>query len=223
VGVLGAIGWSFAGLCVIAILGVAVHETIRRWRHDAAPPVWRSPTFRSDVVYGVVGNLCFALAFAISLPWTRADGSALSIVAWTLALLLLHDAYFYWCHRLLHVPLLLRHVHAVHHRSTVPTPLSAMAMHPIEAMAEALFVPLVAIALHPPTTALYAFFVAMIGLNTLGHLGLRGVPLLNGRPGALQVVSQSDTHLQHHLTPDRDFGAYLTVWDRWFATSSRRS
>jgi sterol desaturase/sphingolipid hydroxylase (fatty acid hydroxylase superfamily) len=213
------IAWTFAGLTAIAVLGVALHELLRR-RDPDVPAVWRSPTFRSDLLYAVLGNLVFAIAFVVTLPWTRGDTSVLAIVVWTVALLLLHDAYFYWCHRLLHVPFLLRHVHAVHHRSRVPTPLSAMAMHPVEAIAEALFVPIAA-ALHPPTTAFIAFFVAMIALNTIGHLGIRGVPLLNGRRGALQLVSQSDTHLQHHLTPDKDFGAYLTCWDRWFGTSSK--
>jgi sterol desaturase/sphingolipid hydroxylase (fatty acid hydroxylase superfamily) len=218
-----AIGWAFGGLSGMAWLGVALHEAIRRRRPDEdTPPVWRSPTFRSDVVYGVVGNLCFAIALGIALPWTTAGGSPLWLLPWTLLLLLLHDAYFYWCHRFLHLPFLLRHVHSVHHRSIVPTPLSAMAMHPVEAMAEALFVPLVAVALHPPTSAFLAFFVAMIALNTVGHLGLRRVPLLNGRPGALRHVSQSDTHLQHHVTPDRHFGAYLTWWDHLFRTSSRQ-
>jgi sterol desaturase/sphingolipid hydroxylase (fatty acid hydroxylase superfamily) len=219
-----AVGWGFVGLCAIALLGVGLHEAIRRRRpDDDTPPVWRSPSFRSDLAYGVVGNLCFAVALAVALPLTTRDGALLWLLPWALLLLLLHDVYFYWCHRLLHLPFLLRHVHSVHHRSTVPTPLSAMAMHPIEALAEALFVPLVALALHPPTASFLAFFVAMIALNTVGHLGLRGVPLLNGRPGALRLVSQSDTHLQHHLTPDKDFGAYLTWWDRLFGTSSRRS
>jgi sterol desaturase/sphingolipid hydroxylase (fatty acid hydroxylase superfamily) len=217
--VLIATAWCLSGLVAVALLGVALHEALRRSRGE--PPVWRSPTFRSDLAYGAVGNLCFALAFAIALPWTSADPGPAALVAWALCLLVLHDAYFYWCHRLLHVPFVFRHVHAIHHRSSVPTPLSAMAMHPIESLAEALYVPLVALTLRPPVTAFLGFFAAMIALNTLGHLGLRGVPLLNGRPHALKLVSQSDTHLQHHLTPDRDFGAYLTWWDAWFGTSSR--
>ena len=110
------VAWSFAGLCVLALLGVALHEAIRRGRNDPDPPVWRSPTFRSDLAYGVIGNACFAAAFGVALPWTRPDGSTPALVAWAICLLLLHDAYFYWCHRLLHVPWLFRNVHAVHHR-----------------------------------------------------------------------------------------------------------
>lgn len=216
--VLATIAWSLVGLVASPLIGVALHESLRRSRRGEDPPVWRSPTFRSDIAYGLIGNLCFAVALAVALPFTSSDRGALSVAAWTIGLLLLHDSYFYWCHRLLHVPFLFRHVHAVHHRARVPTPLTAMAMHPVEAIAEALFVPLVAVALHPPLTAFLVFFAAMIALNTVGHLGLRGVVLLNGRPGALRLVSQTDTHLQHHLTPDRDFGAYLTVWDAWLGT-----
>ena len=52
-----------------------------------------------------------------------------------LALLLVwNEAHFYLVHRVLHTKWLYKHVHAVHHRSTVPSPLSTYAMHPIEAL-----------------------------------------------------------------------------------------
>ena len=46
---------------------------------------------------------------------------ALYLLACWVALDYLHDAWFYWTHRLLHHPWLLRRVHYVHHQSTVPT------------------------------------------------------------------------------------------------------
>ena len=49
----------------------------------------------------------------------------------------LHDAYFYWTHRLLHWRPLYRVAHHVHHRSTSPTPWAAYAFHPLEALIQA--------------------------------------------------------------------------------------
>ena len=56
---------------------------------------------------------------------------------WTYALfslalmIVLHDAYFYWTHRLLHHPVLMRRVHRTHHLSRTPTPWTAYAFHPV--------------------------------------------------------------------------------------------
>ena len=49
------------------------------------------------------------------------------------ALDILHDAWFYWTHRLMHSwrPLY-RRVHSLHHESTVPTAFTGYAFHPIE-------------------------------------------------------------------------------------------
>jgi lathosterol oxidase len=52
-------------------------------------------------------------------------------------MLLLHDAWFYWTHRLMHHPKIFRHVHLVHHRSINPSPWAAYSFHPIEAVIEA--------------------------------------------------------------------------------------
>ena len=49
------------------------------------------------------------------------------------AMVLWHDVYFYWTHRLLHQRWLFRRVHGVHHRSRNPSPWAAYAFHPVEA------------------------------------------------------------------------------------------
>lgn len=52
----------------------------------------------------------------------------------TIALLdYLHDAWFYWTHRLLHWGPVYTRVHHVHHRSGVPTPFAGYSFHVAEA------------------------------------------------------------------------------------------
>src|SRR5258706_14039223 len=46
-------------------------------------------------------------------------------------MILLHDAYFYWTHMLLHTEALLRTSHRVHHLSPNPTPRTAYAFLPL--------------------------------------------------------------------------------------------
>ena len=40
--------------------------------------------------------------------------------------------HFYWIHRLMHVPMLFRKVHHVHHRNINTGPWSGLSMHPVE-------------------------------------------------------------------------------------------
>ena len=49
-------------------------------------------------------------------------GQVLYVVATVAALDVLHDAWFYWTHRLLHWRPLYRHVHHIHHRCAPPCP-----------------------------------------------------------------------------------------------------
>jgi lathosterol oxidase len=57
-------------------------------------------------------------------------------------LILLHDTWFYWIHRMMHHPLLYKKIHLIHHKSTNPSPFAAFAFHPLEAIVEALIFPL---------------------------------------------------------------------------------
>src|SRR5687767_7863587 len=47
-------------------------------------------------------------------------GTVYFVLAFPL-MLLMHDAYFYWAHRLMHHPWLFKTVHLVHHKSTNPS------------------------------------------------------------------------------------------------------
>ncbi len=48
-----------------------------------------------------------------------------------IAMMILHDAYFYWCHRVLHSKPFWK-IHGVHHRATDPTIVSSHVFHYIE-------------------------------------------------------------------------------------------
>ncbi|HTL07820.1 MAG TPA: sterol desaturase family protein [Chitinophagaceae bacterium] len=133
-------------------------------------------------------------------------------------LLIIHDTYFYWTHRLMHHKKLFRVFHLVHHHSTNPSPWAAYAFHPLEAVVEAgvFAVFLFAIPVHP--LHFYIFFFFMIVYNVYGHLGYELYPRGFSRHWLGKWINTSVSHNQHHQFFKGNYGLYFTFWDRLMGT-----
>lgn len=134
------------------------------------------------------------------------------------AVLLIHDAYFYWAHRAMHHPRLYRWVHLTHHRSTNPTPLAAFAFHPLEAVVEGSAIVLIAflIPVHPGVILLFALIMTID--NVYGHLGWELYPSGFQRHPIGRWINTSVSHNQHHRHAQGNYGLYFLWWDRWCGT-----
>ncbi len=133
-------------------------------------------------------------------------------------MILLHDAYFYWTHRLMHHPSIFKHVHLVHHRSTNPSPWAAYSFHPLEALVEAGIFVLIVFTIPAHTLALFIFLIYMIGRNVLGHLGIEFLPAWFIRNKWLNWHTTTTHHDLHHKHFNGNYGLYFTWWDRLFCT-----
>jgi Delta7-sterol 5-desaturase len=138
-----------------------------------------------------------------------------------LIIVLLHDTYFYWAHRLMHHPKLFKTVHLVHHKSTSPSPWAAYSFHPIEAVIEAavflMFVFL--LPLHP--LVLFAFTTYMIIRNVFGHLGIEILPKDFARSKWTAWHTTAVHHDMHHRHFNKNFGLYFSWWDRCLGTEHK--
>jgi len=79
---------------------------------------------------------------------SRTNISLAFIVAAAVGMYIWGDFHFYWIHRMLHIPILYKNIHSIHHESFNPTPWSGLSFHPVEgviyfssAPIAALFVP----------------------------------------------------------------------------------
>jgi Delta7-sterol 5-desaturase len=135
------------------------------------------------------------------------------------ALVVLHDAYFYWTHRAMHHPWLFRHVHRVHHLSTNPSPLAAYSFAPAEAVVHAAFVPLVGLVMPLSQVAVFAFLAFMIIRNVIAHLGVELLPRWFVRNRWTAQSTTTTHHALHHRKPGGNYGLYFTFWDRWLGTA----
>lgn len=133
-------------------------------------------------------------------------------------MLILHDAYFYFMHRLMHHPRLFRHFHLLHHRSTNPSPWAAFAFHPLEAITEAGIVVLFVFIMPLCFYHLFFFFAVMMLYNVYGHLGWELYPksFREGRTG--RWLNTSLRHNRHHQFFRGNYGLYFLWWDRWCGT-----
>ena len=142
------------------------------------------------------------------------------------AMIIAHDAYFYWMHRGLHLKYMFRFSHLHHHKSRTPTPWAAYSFSSFEAMTEAAFVPvylLVVSVLGAPLYgfAIFLFLAHMILRNAIGHAGVEFFPAGWTR-GPLRWITTTTHHDLHHSEGNTNFGLYFTWWDRIMSTEHPR-
>lgn len=133
-------------------------------------------------------------------------------------MLIMHDTYFYFTHRLMHHPKLFKLFHLVHHKSTNPSPWAAFAFHPLEAMVE-IGILVVYLFTIPVTKAhLFFFFLFMMVYNVYGHLGWELYPKNFHRTKLGRWINTSVNHNQHHQYFKGNYGLYFLFWDRLLGT-----
>ena len=134
------------------------------------------------------------------------------------ATFLIHDAYFYWMHRLMHHPRLFKMVHLIHHRSVNPSPWAAFSFHPLEAVLEGgiFLVLLMIMPLHAVHIAV--FFAGQTLFNVYGHLGWELYSERFMKSAAGKWINNSRAHNAHHQFFRGNYGLYFLWWDRWCGT-----
>ncbi|MDA7625718.1 sterol desaturase family protein [bacterium] len=130
----------------------------------------------------------------------------------------LHDTYFYWMHRLMHLPFFFKYIHLVHHKSTNPSPWTAYAFHPLEAVIEVGIIPLIAFTLPVHISSIGFFFLFQIAYNVYGHLGFELYPKGFNKHWLGRWVNTSVAHNLHHKGFHGNYGLYTLLWDRWMGT-----
>lgn len=144
-------------------------------------------------------------------------GTVYFILAFPL-MLLIHDTYFYWMHRLIHHPVLFKYVHLIHHRSTNPSPWAAYAFHPLEAILEVGIVVIFLFTIPIHKIHLPVFFLFMIIYNVYGHTGWELYPKGFNKHWLGKWINTSVNHNQHHQYFKGNYGLYFLIWDRWMGT-----
>lgn len=192
------------------------------------PPMPRGAQIRREIAYSVVAVFIFGLVIGVISGYGITPYTLLYFevarYGWAyfwlsiLLVILVHDAYFYWTHRLMHTRALFRTFHGVHHLSRNPTPWTAYAFHPLESVVQALGLVLIIfiMPLHP--LALLVFHTISTAINVYGHLGYELYPRGWSQHPLGRWINTSVAHNGHHDKAHHNFGFYFLFWDRWMGT-----
>lgn len=174
-------------------------------------------------LFSLVGvGMYFVFYFwGLELVYSRVDDFGLLYLFFTLVLIIpVHDAYFYWTHRLMHHRRLYRWFHITHHKSRTPTPWVAYGFDPTEGLVHAIFPPLFAFVFPIHWVVYTVFLLHMLIWNTVGHCGYEILPRSFARSSLYRWNTTVTHHDLHHSQPKWNFGLYFRWWDRLMKTEN---
>ncbi len=211
---------------IFLVTVVLVHFALFRGKRQQRP--WKAKILRHELISSLVTSIVFGWAIianalvgqaGYSTLYTEIDkyGYAFFLLSFPVGLMI-HDAYFYWCHRWLHTVKFLRRFHAAHHKSRNPSALASLSFSPVEAAIHASFSVfyLTLIPVHP-----YPFmFITTMYLvsSTLGHTGIELYPKWFARHFITKHLATPTHHDLHHQFGGYNYALYFTWWDRLLKT-----
>lgn len=185
-------------------------KQIKRELKNAVFTLFIGATFSSIIIYfSTLGYTKIYTNFSDHHPFFAIFGFFI--------LLLIDDAWFYWCHRLLHHPKIFRFVHAEHHKSIDVNPFTSMSFHFLEALLLTLWILPASFIL--PIYAPVLLLVQIWGLfdNVKAHLGYEFYPAWFHKSW-LRFLTSSTHHNMHHSKFTGNYGVHFRIWDRLMGT-----
>jgi lathosterol oxidase len=229
--------WNFSILFVIIFTRYLLTASVSymffyRWsghgyaKIDPKPP--QAKQIKKEILWSISTSAIFALAgLAIIALWNAGHITVYSIEEPIniflaglsfIALVFLHETYFYFTHRWMHRPRIFAIMHRTHHESKSPTPFAAFSFHPYEAIIEAAILPLLALLVPAHAFVFLAFLMFMTVLGVTNHLGFEIYPKGTAANWFGRWWIGAVHHQQHHERVSCNYGLYFTFWDQLLGT-----
>ncbi len=227
--VLITIGWV-GGYFMLALILDSIFKSLSKSKHvfKIQDTGFKDHHFKREVFYSFISCLIFSAATCL-LYWMHDSGETqlyttidpYKIIYYPFSLILVliaQDFYFYWTHRLLHLPFLMRRVHATHHLSHQPSTYTAFSFHPVEAVIQAAILPILPCIIPMHTSVIFIFAVYNLIVNMIGHSGYEFFPVWFKKSWFGRISNTPVYHDYHHQRANGNFGLYFNVWDKWMNT-----
>ena len=165
-------------------------------------PIWTA--------YEVLGLWCYANGWGL---WGTFADYPVWFVVFAFVLPLWHEFHFYCIHRLIHVPILYKWIHSVHHNSVNPSPWSSLSMHPVEHLlywSDSLIHLIV-----PSHPLIFLYNLQITGTGAVvGHVGFDKMEAGEGKA----INTSAYAHYLHHKHFEVNYADGATALDKLFGT-----
>jgi sterol desaturase/sphingolipid hydroxylase (fatty acid hydroxylase superfamily) len=165
-------------------------------------PIWTA--------YEVFGLWCYANGWGL---WGTFADHPVWFALLVFFLPLWHEFHFYCVHRLIHLPILYKWIHSVHHNSVNPSPWSSLSMHPVEHLLYWSDSLIHLVLPSHPLIFLYNLQITGTGA-VVGHIGFDRLEVGAGSA----VDSHAYAHYLHHKHFEVNYADGATALDKLFGT-----
>lgn len=177
---------------------------------------------RDNMFHTLASGVPIWTAYEVLLLWAYANGYAPLISfeshpIWFVAVFLIvpfiHEIGFYCAHRLIHIPMLYRLAHYLHHRNVNPGPWSGLSMHPIEHL------------IYFSSTLMF-FVIPAHPVHMINLASRLGVAPAQGHTGFDRLELGEDVsmdvsyyaHYLHHKYFEVNYADGMVPLDKWFGS-----
>lgn len=143
-----------------------------------------------------------------------------NILMGVILLSLWNEIHFYVVHRIMHQRFMMKHVHLIHHKSTVPTVYSVFSFYWLEALLLST-IPLTIVPFIPfSMVAVFIYPLVSILLSFAGHCNYRfGNGNGNGKGNSWRLLGTY--HNEHYTRGRKNYGFALNFFDKSFSKHNR--
>lgn len=174
----------------------------------------------SAIIFSVTGMVLLVLW---QLGFTQIYSNIYDYPLWYIPIsiviyLIIHDFYYYWLHKWMHVSPRLRKYHMSHHQSVNTTAFTSFSFHPVESLLQALIVPIILMIVPMSLLAVMITLFLMTLSAIINHAGVEVYPLSKKFKFFQKHIIGATHHDIHHRNLKKNFGLYFTFWDRIMKT-----
>lgn len=200
--------------------------------------VYPSPVFKGnykkgqiafEIKNGFVTSLVFALGF-VHLYYLTVNGHTLLLsdnrfslgyhLLSILIAMLMHETYYYWLHRLMHINPFYKWFHKGHHHSIIVSSFTSFSFDFLESIMQLFFFYILLFTLPIHLYSLLFMLIFMTISAVINHLNFEVFPEWFFTTFPFNQFIGATHHALHHKEYRTNYGLYFTFWDKIMGTES---
>jgi Delta7-sterol 5-desaturase len=191
---------------------------------------YKKGQLKTEVKWSTITALLFSIAGTLTvILWQKGYTKVytnINLYGWwylpvsLIIFMLVHETYYYWLHRWMHIPVIFKIVHKVHHNSNITSPFTAFSFHPLEGLLQAIFLPIMLMILPMHYYVIILQLTIMTISSVINHLDIEIYPKKFNDNFLGKWLIGATHHSLHHKQFKYNYGLYFTFWDKIKKTES---